>query len=62
VILAAIAMSAPLAAQDFTTPGPEKGRITGTVIDPNNGIVAGATTVLEGPGSVNREAEVPARS
>jgi hypothetical protein len=48
VILAAIAMSAPLAAQDFSTPRPEKGRITGTVIDPNNEIVPGAATVLEG--------------
>jgi hypothetical protein len=48
VILAAIAMSAPLAAQDFSTPRPEKGRITGTVIDPNNEIVPWAATVLEG--------------
>lgn len=49
VILATIAVSAPLAAQDFAAPKPEKGRITGTVIDPNNDIVPGAATVLEGP-------------
>jgi Carboxypeptidase regulatory-like domain len=49
VILAALAMSAPLAAQDLTAPKPEKGRITDTVIDPNNDPVSGATVVLEGP-------------
>ena len=49
VILATIAVSAPLAAQDFTAPKPEKGRITDTVIDPNNEAVSGATVVLEGP-------------
>jgi hypothetical protein len=49
VILAAIAMSAPLPAQDFTAPKPEKGRITDTVIDPNSEAVSGATVVLEGP-------------
>jgi len=46
VILAAIAMSAPLAAQD--APKPEKGRITDTVIDVNNDAVSGAIVVLEG--------------
>jgi hypothetical protein len=48
LILAAIALAAPLAAQDFRVPKPEKGRITDTVIDVNNGVVAGATVVLEG--------------
>jgi hypothetical protein len=48
LILAAIALAAPLAAQDFRVPEPEKGRITDTVIDVNNGVVAGATVVLEG--------------
>jgi hypothetical protein len=49
VILATIAVPALLAAQDFTAPKPEKGRITDTVIDPNNEAVSGATVVLEGP-------------
>jgi hypothetical protein len=48
LILAAIALAAPLAAQDFRVPKPEKGRITDTVIDANNGVVAGANVVLEG--------------
>src|SRR3954466_13757388 len=48
-ILAAIAMSAPLSAQDVNSPKPEKGNITGTVIDPNNDIVSGGTVVLVGP-------------
>ena len=42
-------MAAPLAAQDFNAPPPEKGRITDTVIDPNNDTVSGAKVVLEGP-------------
>lgn len=42
-------MAAPLAAQDFNAPRLEKGRITDTVIDPNNETVSGATVVLEGP-------------
>src|SRR5437763_7162875 len=48
-ILVAIAMSAPLSAQDVNSPKPEKGSITDTVIDPNNDIVSGATVVLVGP-------------
>jgi hypothetical protein len=48
VILASVAMSAPVAAQDFRAPNPGKGRITDTVIDVNNDIVSGATVVLEG--------------
>jgi hypothetical protein len=48
-ILAAIAMSAPLSAQDVNSPKPEKGSITSTVIDPNNDIVSGAMVVLVGP-------------
>jgi len=42
-------MAAPLAAQDSNAPNPEKGRITDTVIDANNGIVSGAFVVLESP-------------
>jgi hypothetical protein len=41
--------AAPLAAQEFNAPPPEKERITDTIIDPNNGTVSGATVVLEGP-------------
>jgi hypothetical protein len=48
-ILAAIAISAPLSAQDVNSTKPEKGSITDTVIDPNNDIVSGATVVLVGP-------------
>ncbi|MGB8988278.1 MAG: hypothetical protein WCC37_16875 [Candidatus Sulfotelmatobacter sp.] len=42
-------MAAPLAAQDFNAPKPEKGRITDTVIDVNNDTVSGASVVLESP-------------
>ena len=48
LLLAAIAMAAPLTAQDFTAPKPEKGHITDTVIDPNNETVSGAIVVLKG--------------
>ena len=41
--------AAPVAAQEFNAPPPEKGRITDTIIDPNNGTVSGASVVLEGP-------------
>jgi carboxypeptidase family protein len=47
--LAAIAMAAPLAAQDVNATKPAAGRITGTVTDVNDDIVAGATVVLKGP-------------
>jgi len=50
LILAAISVAGPLAAQDFSAPNPEKGRITDTVIDVNNDTVPGATAVLEGSG------------
>jgi hypothetical protein len=42
-------MSALLPAQDFKSPKPEKGRITDTVIDPNNDTVPGATVILVSP-------------
>ena len=48
LILAAIATAAPLAAQDVNAPEPEAGRITGTVTDVNDDIVAGATVALGG--------------
>jgi hypothetical protein len=50
LILAALAMAAPLAAQDVNTPQPKAGYITGTVSDVNNDVLSGATVVLEGPG------------
>ena len=46
----AIAMAAPLAAQDTNAPMPQTGHITGTVSDVNNDVLSGATVVLEGPG------------
>src|SRR5947208_4165756 len=49
LILAAIAMAAPLAAEDVNAPNPGAGRITGTVTDVDNDTVAGATVVLKGP-------------
>src|SRR5947207_4380599 len=49
LILAAIAMAAPLAAEDVNAPNPGAGRITGTVTDVDNDTVAGATVVLTGP-------------
>jgi carboxypeptidase family protein len=50
LILAAIAIAAPLAAQDTNAPKPETGHITGTVTDVNGDILSGATVVLQGPG------------
>jgi hypothetical protein len=50
LILAAIALAAPLTAQDVNTPQPKAGYITGTVTDVNNDVLSGATVVLEGPG------------
>ncbi len=49
LILMAIAMAAPLAAQDINAPMPQTGHITGTVSDVNNDVLSGATVVLEGP-------------
>lgn len=46
--LAAIAIAAPLAAQDVNAPKPEAGHITGTVTDVNDDPVPGATVVLGG--------------
>ncbi|HVO82665.1 MAG TPA: carboxypeptidase-like regulatory domain-containing protein [Terriglobales bacterium] len=53
LILAALAIGAPLAAQDTSTPKPEAGIITGTVTDVNGEILSGATVVLEGPDHTN---------
>ena len=50
LILAAIPMAAPLAAQDVNAPEPETGHITGTVSDVNNDVLSGATVILEGLG------------
>jgi hypothetical protein len=47
--LAAIAIAAPLAAQDVNAPKPDTGHITGTVTDVNDDPVPSATVVLEGP-------------
>ena len=46
--LAAIALAAPLAAQEVNAPKPEAGHITGTVTDVNDDPVPAATVVLEG--------------
>ncbi len=50
LILTAMAIAAPLAAQDTSAPKPETGHITGTVTDVNGDILAGAAVVLQGPG------------
>ncbi len=50
LILAAMAVAAPLAAQDTTAPKPDAGHITGTVTDTNGDTLTGATVVLQGPG------------
>jgi hypothetical protein len=57
LILVAIVMAVPLAAQDSNAPKPEPGHITGTVSDVNDDVLSGATVVLEGaalkqPGTV----------
>jgi hypothetical protein len=51
--LAAIAITAPLAAQEVTAPKPATGHITGTVTDVNDDPVPGATVVLEGAAPVD---------
>jgi hypothetical protein len=48
LILAAIVMAVPLAAQDSNASKPEPGHITGTVTDVNDDVLSGATVVLEG--------------
>ena len=48
LILAAIVMAVPLAAEDSNAPKPEPGHITGTVTDVNDDVLSGATVVLEG--------------
>jgi len=49
LISVALAMPAPLAAQDATAPpAPERGQITGTVTDANGDTLSGATVVLAG--------------
>ncbi len=51
--LAAIAITAPLAAQEVTASKAATGHITGTVTDVNDDPVPGATVVLEGPAPVD---------
>ena len=48
LILAAMAIAMPLAAEDVNAPQPGTGHITGTVTDVNNDVLSGATVVLEG--------------
>jgi hypothetical protein len=50
LILAAIAIVAPLAAQDAGTPTTQTGNITGTVTDVIGDVLSGATVVLQGAG------------
>jgi hypothetical protein len=50
LILAAVAIAAPLAAEDTNAPKPETAQIIGTVIDVNGDTLPGATVVLQGPG------------
>src|ERR1700739_225386 len=49
MIWVAIALAAPVAAQDINALKPEAGHITGTVTDVNGDTLSGATVVLEGP-------------
>lgn len=50
LILAALAMALPLAAQDTNASMPQTANITGTVTDVNGDTLSGATVVLQGPG------------
>jgi hypothetical protein len=49
LILAAVATTTPLGAQDIDSPKPETAHITGTVTDANGDTLSGATVVLQGP-------------
>src|SRR5207302_9836140 len=49
LILAAIAMASPLAAEDVNAPKPGAGRITGTVTDVDNDTIAAAPAFLRVP-------------
>jgi carboxypeptidase family protein len=53
LILAAVAIAAPLAAEDINVPKQETGQIIGTVIDVNGDTLPGATVVLQDPGLKN---------
>jgi hypothetical protein len=53
LILAAIALAVPLAAQDTNAPKPGTGHIAGTVTDVYGDSLSGATVVLQGPGLAN---------
>jgi hypothetical protein len=50
LVLAALAIAVPLAAQDTNAPTPDAGHITGTVTDTNGDVLGGAAVVLQGPG------------
>ena len=50
LILAALAIALPLAAQDTNASTPQTANITGTVTDVNGDTLSGATVVLQGPG------------
>jgi hypothetical protein len=50
LVLAAVAVAAPVAAEDTNAPKPETGQIIGTVIDVNGDTLSGATVALQGPG------------
>lgn len=53
LLLVAIVIGAPLAAQDTDAPKAETGIVTGTVTDVNGDTLSGATVVLQGPGHTN---------
>jgi len=53
LILTAVAMIAPLAAQDNSVPQPRTAHIVGTVTDLNGDTLSGATVVLQGNGLNN---------
>lgn len=48
LILAAVAIAAPMTAQDVPAPAPEPGHIIGTVLDANGETLSGATIALQG--------------
>ncbi len=49
LILAAVAIAAPLAAEDIAARKPDQGHIIGTVTDVNGDTLSGATVTLQGP-------------